>query len=200
MVTVVLGRFDPLVGPGLAGILCADRRLHIVASGLTGAGLHEILARAAPCVVVLDEAADPLRRIRGIAPATRILLLAHDPSLEDGMRALACGASCVAWNACAADLLAAVHLVARGDRLFMAADGRRFERRYPDNAPDLTPRETDVLRHLSQGKSHAETARDLRIGVRTVHTYAARVCRKLGVSSKQELIGMPIPDEPHDNG
>jgi DNA-binding NarL/FixJ family response regulator len=111
------------------------------------------------------------------------------------MRILAAGATCVAWNASSTDILAALHLVAQGKRLFVSASGHRLERRYPSDVPSLTPRETDVLRHLSRGRSHAEIAYDLRIGVRTVHTYTAQVCRKLGVRGKHELIGMPVPSE-----
>jgi DNA-binding NarL/FixJ family response regulator len=116
--------------------------------------------------------------------------------LEYGLRVLAAGATCVARNASRAELLAAVYLVARGERMFMSADGERVQRRYPSGAPILTRRESDVFRCLSEGKSHAETACDLGIGVRTVHTYAARVYRKLNVRSKRELIAMLPPSDP----
>jgi two-component system response regulator DesR len=197
IVTVVLGRFDPLVGPGLADILRTDRRLQILASGLKDAELQDVLVRASPRVVVVDEvtAASCLLRLRAIAPATQVLVLAHHPTRADGLGVLAAGATCVAWNTSPGDLLDAVRRVAQGERMVVSADGERVHRRYPENAPSLTPRETDVLKHLSQGKSHAETARDLRIGIRTVHTYATQVYRKLNASSRRELIGMPLPDD-----
>jgi DNA-binding NarL/FixJ family response regulator len=53
-----------------------------------------------------------------------------------------------------------------------------------------------VFERLSQGMPHAAIAHDLKIGVRTVHTYASQICRKLGVRSKRELIGMPAPAAP----
>jgi DNA-binding CsgD family transcriptional regulator/DNA-binding XRE family transcriptional regulator len=56
----------------------------------------------------------------------------------------------------------------------------------------LTARERDVLKHLRLGDSNAEIALALGIGVETVRTYVARVLRKVGVPSRQELLGAPI--------
>ncbi len=196
IVTVAVGRFDPLVHSGLMAILGADRRIDVLADNVGEDQLEPVVKQQAPRVLVMAEAAKSslLERLGEIAPATRLLVLAHHPSRAHGMRVLAAGATCVAWNASAADILAAFHLVAQGQRLFVSASGHRVERRYPSDVPALTPRERDVLRHLSRGRSHAEIARDLRIGVRTVHTYAAQLRDKLNVRGKHELIGMPLPD------
>jgi hypothetical protein len=85
VVTVVLGRFDPVVGAGLVDVLRGDRRLQVLASGLAGAKLDDVLVRESPQVVVLSEVARSLLHVRKIALATRVLLLAHDPSRADGM-------------------------------------------------------------------------------------------------------------------
>jgi DNA-binding CsgD family transcriptional regulator len=69
------------------------------------------------------------------------------------------------------------------------------ERRYPTNAASLTPRETEVFECLSRGESHAEAARTLQIGVETARKHAAHIYRKLGVRSKRQLVGMPVPTQ-----
>ena len=93
----------------------------------------------------------------------------------------------------AADLLEAVHLAAQRERIFIAANGRQITRRYPDNAPALTPREADVLTELSRGSSNAEIALALSIGNETVRTYVANLLHKLEIRSRKDLIGMPPP-------
>jgi DNA-binding CsgD family transcriptional regulator/DNA-binding Xre family transcriptional regulator len=54
---------------------------------------------------------------------------------------------------------------------------------------DLTPRETEVLWHLTQGRSYADIAADLHIAIETVRTHARRVRRKRGVSTSREFLG-----------
>jgi DNA-binding CsgD family transcriptional regulator len=69
-----------------------------------------------------------------------------------------------------------------------------FERACPVTAAaSLTPRELEVLEFLSRGQSHAEIAHALQLGVETIRTHSAHIRGKLGVRSKRELIGLPIP-------
>ena len=192
---VVVTRFEPVTSLGLAVVLGGDRRLDVLESDLGHTELLRAVTRWTPQVAILDETAE--RAVRGRLqsawPATGVLVFAHDPTTRYGMMLLAAGATCVARNAPPGQLLAAVHLVANGGRMFMSADGQRVERRYPGNAPLLTRREIDVLAGISKGQPHKQIAQELGIGLRTVHTYTARICRKLEVRRTRDLIGMPVP-------
>jgi DNA-binding NarL/FixJ family response regulator len=195
VVTCVLGCFAPVLERGVVDVLRDDRQFRVLEGGLGCGALERAVQQHAPRVAILGEVADQslLAGLRSGQPSTEILVFEHDPTPARGMRLLAAEATCVAWNVSAEELLMALRLVARGERLFISGQGHRLERRYPSELPDLTPRETDVLRLLSRGRSDGEIARDLQIGVRTVHTYTAQVRRKLKVRRKRELIGMPVP-------
>ena len=52
----------------------------------------------------------------------------------------------------------------------------------------LTTREQEVLIHLAHGKSNAEIAEALSIGVRTVDTHIEHILEKLDVASSREAI------------
>jgi two-component system, NarL family, response regulator NreC len=54
--------------------------------------------------------------------------------------------------------------------------------------PDLSERETDVLRLIALGHTNAEIAEKLYISVRTVETHRAHILQKLGISSRAELV------------
>src|SRR5436305_1894881 len=55
--------------------------------------------------------------------------------------------------------------------------------------PDvLTPREAEVMELLQSGKSNAEIAQELHIGIETVRSHARRIYRKLGVRTRRELL------------
>jgi len=51
-----------------------------------------------------------------------------------------------------------------------------------------------VLPLLEQGRSNAQIALALGVGVETVRTHARNIYRKLGVSSRRELVGLIRPD------
>jgi DNA-binding NarL/FixJ family response regulator len=180
--SIVLGQLDALVGRGLLQILREDETLRVVGSDLNGAALERIVARRAPEVAILDEAsvagASMLKRVRAIRPTIGLVVLAHRPTRPYRARVHAAGAICLPKDACVADILATVHLVAEG--------------RHPAEVAALTMREAEVLEYLRAGQSRTEIAHALQIGVETVRTHTARIRHKLGVRHKRELIGLPI--------
>jgi len=70
--------------------------------------------------------------------------------------------------------------VVRGDRLVHIAP------RDADSAP-LSPRERQVLRHVSRGLTHTQIARLLEISQHTVDTYIKRIRAKLALGNKADL-------------
>lgn len=122
-----------------------------------------------------------------------VIVLAHRAERLTGELLLAAGASYLARAASHADLLEVVHLAASGKPTFFCTDGNQVERSYPSDVRGLTEREMQVLGCLSEGRTNPEMADALHISVETVRTHVARVLRKLGVSSRRKLIGMPVP-------
>jgi two-component system, NarL family, nitrate/nitrite response regulator NarL len=198
VVTVVTGLFEPLLGYGLQFVLGSDPRVCVLASGLGQAELEDVVARQAPLVAIVDESVEQalLERLGRGELATGVAVIAHEPTDAYGLRRLARGVSCIARSASRANVLAAVHLIGDGGRVFVAVDGQRIERSYPSGAPVLTGRETEVLRYLSQDKRYAEIASALEISPETVRTHAVSIRRKLNVQSRRELVGMPVLTQP----
>lgn len=56
----------------------------------------------------------------------------------------------------------------------------------------LTPRESDIVRLLAEGRSNKEIATTLAISVRTAETHRARLMRKLNVDSLSALVRYAI--------
>lgn len=199
LLTVVVGRFAPVVGRGLLGFLSEDTLVRVLASDVDAAVLERMVAQHAPSVAIIDEPQECsiLPRLRVAQPDMGIVVLAHDPSHGYGMRMLAGGATCVARDAAAARILEALHVAAHGRRVFAPAEGACVERHYPSGASGLTPREREVLEGLSRNESNSEIALAMGIGIETVKTYVGRVLRALGVPSRQDLVGVPArsPDE-----
>jgi two-component system, NarL family, response regulator LiaR len=188
VVTVLLGRFEPLVGIGLTRILRSDQRISVIGSDLEGRALQREARRQLPRVAIVDEAVEPLllRRLRASQPSIGVVVLAEEPSPEYGMRVLAAGASCLSRSATVSEILASVHLTARGGRVFTAPDDDQLKQAKPAGHSDLTAREIEVLALIRAKKSNREIARELHLSVNTVKSHVTNVRRKLEVKRKSE--------------
>ena len=60
--------------------------------------------------------------------------------------------------------------------------------RSSSDAPALTPRESEILRMIADGKSFPDIAATLFLGVTTVKTHVQHVYEKLGVSDRAAAV------------
>jgi DNA-binding NarL/FixJ family response regulator len=188
-ISVALGSFDDLLARGLRGLVEDDPLLELVADDLAAAELPMVLRARRPRVVILDasrlRSPAEVRELTVRHPGTHLLLLAERPSRVESAQLLAFGASaCLAKSTQARDVLNAIHLASRGLQL-TPRDGHAT---LPGTSL-LTAREADVLAGLQQRRSNAQIAAELHVSIETVRTHARHIYRKLGVSSRRELLG-----------
>jgi DNA-binding NarL/FixJ family response regulator len=197
-ITVVLAHFDDLLARGLCELIDSDPSLLLVAAQVEHRRIHVVLSAHRPDVAVLDVGSlvtlAEVRELSGRHPATRLVLLASDPSMEECAQLLAFGASaCLSTDTQSRDVLNAIHLASRGLQMTPRAASN------PGGGSNaggrlLTRREAEVLPLLQQGRSNAQIALALHVGVETVRTHARNIYRKLGVSSRGELAAQRISD------
>lgn len=187
-VTVAIGHFDDLLARGLRGLVEDEPSLRLLAHGIADAELEAVLARRRPRVAILAYGSlvtpASVRRLSAEHPATALVLLADHLSAAECAQLLAFGAAaCMSRTTQARDVLNAVHMAARG----MQLTPREFGETAAESAA-LTQRESEVLAELQQRRANAQIASDLHISVETVRTHARNIYRKLGVSSRRELL------------
>ncbi|HEX4186818.1 MAG TPA: response regulator transcription factor [Solirubrobacteraceae bacterium] len=197
-ITVVFGRFDDLLARGLRDLIESDPNVAMVATDVEHSRIPVVLRAHHPDVAILDAGAlGKLAEIRELLsdryPGTRLVLLADTPSETECSQALAFGASAfLGRDSQSRDVLNAIHLASRGLQLTPRADrmvgGGSFARGHL-----LTEREAEVLPLLQLNRSNAQIAVALQIGVETVRTHARNIYRKLGVSSRRQLVARPTP-------
>jgi DNA-binding NarL/FixJ family response regulator len=185
-VTVLLARFEDLVGAGLRSLIGADPSLEIVATDVTADRLSDVIGEHAPRVAILNLAAlltpSDVNRLHRAHPSTQLIVLANDPTPGECSQLLALGASaCLGRDVQSRDVLNTIHLASRG--LHVVPRGAASAAHHDV----LTPREADVLGLLQLGRSNGEIAAELSVSVETVRTHARSVFRKLGVRSRREL-------------
>jgi DNA-binding NarL/FixJ family response regulator len=191
---IVLAAFDDVYAAGLRELIGRDRSLEILASDIPRRRIAVVLRAQRPDVAILDLAAfSPLAGVRDLClafPETRLVLLSTASSAVESAQVLAFGASaCLSWGTEARDLLHAIHLAARGVQMMGRSPSGLPKEVIPGQL--LTQREAEVLPLLRSGRSNAEIAVELGVGVETVRTHASNLYRKLGVSSRRELWARP---------
>jgi DNA-binding NarL/FixJ family response regulator len=193
-ITVAIARFEDLLALGLRTLLAGDPSVSVVAQDIAHERVPVLLRAHRPHVLILDVGAlRDLGEVRELSvqfPDTRLVLLGQGLSAAESSQLIAFGASaCLAKDAQARDLQNAIYLASRGLRLMVrGVDDAGGAQVRPSV---LTQREGDVLLMLRQGRSNAQIAVALQIGVETVRTHARGIYRKLGVTSRRALIALP---------
>jgi len=189
-VTVLIARFEDLVGAGLRSLISDDPSLRIIASDVDADQLSAGIAEHEPVVTILNfgslQAPAEIRRLSEAHAATRLVVLANHPTPGECAQLLALGATaCLGKDVEARDVLTTIHLASRG--LHVLPHATRATATTPLLPDVLTPREADVLDQLQLGRSNGEIALALSVSVETVRTHARSVFRKLGVKGRREL-------------
>jgi two-component system, NarL family, response regulator LiaR len=181
-----------VVSRSLKAYLESFSDLTVVGIASSGEELLDHLDAWKPDVVLQDlllpggiHGIETTKRILARAPSTRVIALTASIDEARLMGALRAGAAgYVRKDAEPETLLAAVRAVARGKTYIdPAAAAAMIGHGAVD---DLTPRETDVLRHLALGRSNREIAAALDIGDETVKTHVANLLGKLGVENRAQ--------------
>jgi two-component system response regulator NreC len=199
MQTIRVGIVDDhaLVRDGLRLILEREPGIDVVGDAADPAGALALAATRKPHVMVVDltlGASDGIALLRDLTsrhPRIRLVTVTMHQHEETVRQAFLAGAAgYVVKGAPSADLIAAVRAVARNQHYVhpVVASGVVVDSlRWLRQADRLTPREIEVLRLLTAGRTAAETGRLLGISAHTVRRHIANVTEKAGVHGRVAL-------------
>jgi NarL family two-component system response regulator LiaR len=195
MIAIALVDDHRLVGRSLKAYLESFPEFRVVGIASSGEELLERLDEWKPQIVLQDlllpggiDGIETIRRIGERAPSVKTIALTASTDEARMMGALRAGASgYVRKDADPEILLAAVRAVARG-KTYIDPSAAAQLARASVAADDLTPRETEVLRHIAFGRSNKEIADTLAIGDETVKTHVGNVLAKLEVENRAQAV------------
>jgi DNA-binding NarL/FixJ family response regulator len=194
-----------LVRQGAKVVIQARQGWKVVGEAANGREAVQKTIALKPDVVVVDigmpelDGVEVARQIREGVPSTKVLVLTMHESDQMVKRALDAGALGYILKSDLTECLArAVKAVSEGKRFLtpkvseIVLDGflkTRSQRQQGQRAgARITPRESEIIRLLAEGKANKEIAPRLGITVRTVETHRAKIMLKLGLHSLAELI------------
>jgi DNA-binding NarL/FixJ family response regulator len=196
--TVLIADDHAILTEGLARLL-RDNDFDVVGTVSNGQLLLEEAGRLHPDVIVTDltmpglSGLDVLERLKSRGIASKVILLTMHNDADLATIAMRRGASGFLLKESAGEeLLEAIRQALRGRvyltpaltqgvmELMAGAAGA--------TAPQLTPRQIDVLRLIVKGQRMKEIAENLGLSVRTVETHKYEMMEALGLHSTAELV------------
>jgi DNA-binding NarL/FixJ family response regulator len=202
-IRVLVADDQAMVRAGFRMLLRNEEDIEVVAEAANGLEAIDKAGRFEPDVVLMDirmptlDGLEATRRILAAQASVRVLILTTfdlDEYVYEGLRAGASGF--VLKDDPPEQLLAAIRTVAGGDALLSPSVTRRVIAQFtklpaptpPAGFDELTAREHEVLRLLTQGLSNAEIGAELYIGETTVKTHVTRILQKLHLRDRAQAI------------
>lgn len=186
-----------LVREGLRRIVEREPDLEVCGEASSAAAAHVLAADTHPQVMLVDislgeeDGIALIRELHSAHPDIRLVALTmhqHDETVRQAF--LAGAAGFVVKGATGAELLAAIRAVARNQSYVhpavasvLVVDSLRWLRQ--DDR--LSPREIEVLRFITAGRTAAETGEALGISTNTVRRHVANLGTKAGVRGRVAL-------------
>jgi len=204
-VRVVLAEDNALLRQGLVRLIESDDDLELLGIAEDMPSLLDLVDTKGPDVVVTDirmpptgtdEGIQVARKLRESSPDIGVVVLSQHADAAYALALLEGGSERRAYLlkervADVGELTAAVHQVAAGGSVI---DATVVERLVAANRGSgrsklaaLTPRETEVLGEMAQGKSNAAIASSLVLSERAIEKHTNSIFSKLGLSEERDL-------------
>ncbi|WP_326643277.1 response regulator transcription factor [Nonomuraea fuscirosea] len=204
VIRVLLVDDDALVRAGLSMMLDGTGGITVVAEAADGQEAVTATDAHAPDVVLMDlrmprvDGITATRRLRARARPPEVIVLTTFDTDENVLHALRAGAAgFLLKDTSPAQIVEAVTRVAAGDPILSPRITRRLMERTVAQAgayeraraalATLTPREHEVALAIGQGRTNADIAADLTMGVTTVKAHVSSILTKLALDNRTQI-------------
>jgi DNA-binding NarL/FixJ family response regulator len=187
----------PIVQEGLVRALQKRPDFDVLAAATTVKETRQLVTDLHPDVLILDlrlpggGALGLIAELATLVPPCHVIVYSAlaEPTLIDRARKQGVRGF-ISKGSSLDQLMAGIRAVHRGEFFFPDPDGEPGDA-YVFSPPEqiqLSERELAVLRRLARGYTNRQVAEQLRVSVKSVETYRARLCEKLGALDRADLV------------
>ena len=199
-VRVVVVDDHDLFRTGLRNLL-EEQGVNVVGEAANGETAIRLASELAPDVVIMDlnmpglTGVETTRKLAGVAPLARVVVLtisADDDDVMDAVMAGACGY--LLKDSSIQDLIVGIRAAAAGESLISPQIAGKLLQRLRSQSTnedaaatiraELSDREIEVLKLIANGKDNAQIARDLFISPKTVKNHISNILMKLQIENR----------------
>lgn len=185
-----------LVRKGLKAYLATEQGIEVAGEASGGDQAVALDSRLNPDVILMDlimengNGIDATRKIMAAHPGRKIIVLTSYYDDQQVFPAIEAGAISYLLKTSSADeIIQSIRKAYGGQTVLDGKVARKLVagmHREPEPADQLTEREREVLKEIAKGKSNAEIAGELYIGIKTVKTHVSSIFSKLGVADRTQ--------------
>ncbi len=207
---ILIAEDHKTVREGVKLLVNAQPDMEVIGEADNGEDAIADAKRLDPDVIIMDismphvNGLQAAKRIRASCPRIKILTLTRHT--DDGylQQLIAAGANgYVLKQSAPSELIKAIRTVADGNAYMDPALTNRVMGGYAtrsaslrgENKQQLTDRESEVLRLIALGYSNKEIGVNLDLSVKTIEAHKANAMRKLGISSRIDIVRYAILQE-----
>ncbi|MCK1716831.1 response regulator transcription factor [Bradyrhizobium sp. 141] len=198
---IVIADRHPIVLQGIRSVLAAQRDFAVVASCSDGASCIEAIRFLAPDVALVDAALPDFSRQRILAPTKAVgpsapIIFFTGIKGDSELQRLASDGACIVLSkdSDVEMLVATLRKAAQGQAAASPRTGHVSEEPRAGEKPltQLTDRERQIMRLVSEGLSNKEIGRRLNLADGTIKVHLHHIFQKLDISNRTVLAALAI--------
>lgn len=205
-IKVVLVDDHHLVRAGLRSLLADLERFDVVGEGADGSEVDGLIKKHQPDVLILDitmkklSGVDVLPEIRKSWPELPIIMLTMHNTRDYLQTSFEHGANAfLLKDSAEVELELAIETVLSGQRYISPKLSEQMLNTFNDDSNStvgahrlLTPRQTQILKMLADGKGTKEIAYDLNLSVKTIESHRSQIMERLQIRDLASLVRFAI--------
>jgi DNA-binding NarL/FixJ family response regulator len=193
-ITVMIADDHSIVREGLVAIIDRQQDMEVVGQSRSWPEAIDGVARTRPAIAVLDlhmpgmTPPEGIAKLRKKCPDTQLVVFSAFGTHEEIYQVVCAGARgyVLKGESGRDDLLTCIRAVSRGEMWTHPYVAARLAERMTE--PNLTQRETEILRLMAVGKSNKEIGSSLNVAEGTIKVHINHILGKLGVTGRVEAI------------
>ena len=196
-IKVLVADDHAIVRMGLVALMSAENDIEVVGEAKNGIEAVRESLRLHPDVIVMDilmprkDGIEATRELGERLPDAKVLILTSVGTSDDISRAMSAGAyGAVMKNADNQNIIDAIRTIASGKQV-ISREVRKMMKSDPP-APQLSPRQQEILSSLTRGLTNEDIAKQLDISVPSVKTHLAALFAKIGAASRAEAVAIAL--------